>query len=346
MKIFNRNKWTKSIVVFITVLLGVAMLTGCGGKSESSSADTKAGGEKIKIRAGADSSPFSFQFRVAKAKGLFEKYNIDADIQTFSYGIDTLNAVVLDQVDVGEGMDYAVATRLGNSGNLRVASYIATPSLDGASLYVVGDDIKSPADLVGKNIAAQKGTVNEYVWAQTFSKFGVDPKSVNMLYFSSNAEVIAAVQSGKADAIWGDKSLQSKIVEIPGIKSLGDYRLIDFEMKGYLVFKDQFIKDHPEAVENFLKALKEASEYIEKNPQETVDIAYQDLKLPKEDVRKTLETYTYDIRFSQDDYEHLNDIANWSIKTGLIKEAYAVKDFLSLESIRKALPEAVNYKEK
>jgi NitT/TauT family transport system substrate-binding protein len=339
-----RYKFMQMIAFLLVMIIGAAMLAGCGGKS--SAPDKQAGNGKFKIRIGADSAPFSFQFRVAKAKGLFDKYNIDAEIQNFSFGIDTVNALILDQVDSGEAMDYALATRLGKDSDLRIVSYIATPSLDGSSLYVVGDGIKSPADLTGKNIAAQKGTVNEYVWAQTFKKFGVDPKTVNMLYFSSNSEMIAAVQTGKADAIWVDKSNQSKIAEIANIKALGDYHLIDFEMKGYLTLKDQFIKAHPEAVGNFLKALNEASDYIAKNPQETAEIAYQDLKLPKADVLKTLETYTYHVRFSQADYDHLHNIVTWSVQNGLIKNSYAVQDYLSLDILKKTLPEAVTYKGK
>lgn len=337
-------QFIRRMIFLLVMLTGVALLAGCGG--ESSTAGKQAADGRFKVRVGADSAPFSFQFRVAKAKGLFDKYNIDAEIQNFSFGIDTINALLLDQVDSGEAMDYALGTRLGKDSDLRIVSYIATPSLDGSSLYVVGDDIKSPADLTGKNIAAQKGTVNEYVWAQTFKKFGVDPKTVHMQYFSSNAEMIAAVQAGKADAIWGDKSNKSKLLEIPNIRELGDYHLIDFEMKGYLTFKDQFIKAHPEAVENFLKALNEASEYIAQHPQETAEIAYQELKLPKEDVLKTLETYTYHIRFSQDDYDHLQNIITWSAQNGLIKNSYAVQDYLSLDALKKALPETVTYKGK
>lgn len=329
------------LVAVLLIILGVVGLAGCGGAGGA--LDKQAGNSRFAIRIGADSSPFSFQFRVAKAKGFFEKYNIDADVQTFSFGIDTINALILDQVDSGQAMDYALASRLGKESDLRIVSYIATPSLDGASLYVVGPDIKSPADLTGKRIAAQKGTVNEYVWAQTFKKFGVDPKSVHMQYFGSNAEMIAAVATGKADAVWGDKPNKSKILEIAGIKGLGDFHLIDFEMKGYLAFKDQFVKAHPQEVENFLKALNEASEYIAQHPKETADIAYQDLKLPKEDVLKTLETYTYHIRFSQDDYDHIQDIAAWSYQNGLIKNSYAVRDYLALDPLRKALPETVTY---
>jgi ABC-type nitrate/sulfonate/bicarbonate transport system substrate-binding protein len=336
---------TKTIMVMLLIVLGIILLSGCGKNNNNSLAEKTDQG-KFKLRIGADSSPFSFQFRVAKAKGIFEKYNIDAEVQNFAYGIDTVNAVVLDQVDVGEGMDYALSTRLSKDSDLRIAAYIVTPSFDGDSLYAVGDDIKSPADFKGKNIAVMKGTANEYVWAQTLKKFGVDPKSVNMQYFTSVAEEIASVQSGNSAAVWVGKATKSKILEIPHVKELGDYRLIDVEMKGYLVFKDQFIKEHPEIVENVLKALQEASDYIAQNPQEVVDIAYQDLKLPKEDVRKSLGTYEYTVRFNQSDYDHLNDIATWSMENGLIKNRFEVKDFLSLDILKKALPEAVTYNEK
>jgi hypothetical protein len=37
-------------------------------------------GDALKIRVGADSSSFSYQFRVAEGAGIFEKYDIDAEV--------------------------------------------------------------------------------------------------------------------------------------------------------------------------------------------------------------------------------------------------------------------------
>ncbi|MDR1650355.1 MAG: hypothetical protein LBR87_01050, partial [Synergistaceae bacterium] len=65
--------------------------------------------DALKIRVGADSSSFSYQFRVAEGAGIFDKYDIDAEVFTFSSGIDTLNAAILGETDSAQAADFAVA---------------------------------------------------------------------------------------------------------------------------------------------------------------------------------------------------------------------------------------------
>ncbi len=74
----------------VLVLTGIVLIgaSGCSKKTASASAASDA----LTIRVGADSAAFSYQFRVAKKAGIFDKYHINAEISTFSYGIDTLNA--------------------------------------------------------------------------------------------------------------------------------------------------------------------------------------------------------------------------------------------------------------
>ena len=56
-----------------------------------------------------------------------------------------------------------------------------------------------------------------------------------------------------------------------------------------------------------LLALNEANEFIASNPEKTAEIAYKDLKTPKENALKDLANYEYELRFSQDDFNYLLD---------------------------------------
>lgn len=345
------KKIKKLLSVGILLILALGLISGCSNGKDNVSKENKenttanAAEQKLKIRIGADSSAFSFPFRVALEEGIFKKYNIDAEITTFSYGIDTLNALILDQVDVGEGMDFAVGTRLGDNSNLKVVSFIGSPNEKGSELYVIGDDIKSPSDLVGKRIGVQKGTVNEYIWAQIFKKYNIDPNSVKMNYLQSDAELITAFSSGQLDALWVSASKKDTVLKTKGAKSLGDYSLIDFRMRGYAVLKKDFI-NNKEGVKQFLLALNEANEFIAKNPEKTAEIAYKDLKIPKENALKDIQNYEYKLRFLKEDFDHVNNVINWSIDNGLIKKKYDFKDYLDISLLKEVLPNSVTYENK
>lgn len=244
-----RNKITIVILVFSLIM---SVLAGCSSKKDTeasgseqtsqntdssttaaTNAPTEAANEPFSINVAVDSGTFAYPFWVAQNKGILDKYNIKAEFQVYAYGIDTINAVQLDQADLGEGMDFAAISRLGGESELQLVSFLAGSKVEGSHLYALDSSVKKVEDLAGKSVVVQKGTVNEYIWAQTFEQYGIDPKSVNPLYISSTAEGLALVKSGDAAAIWAGADIADQIIELGGT-SLGDYSLIGFTPKGFI----------------------------------------------------------------------------------------------------------------
>ncbi len=346
-------------VALITVCLLIGGTTGCGNNANDASkaaaskteANTTAGEteeasrntETFKINIAVDSGTFAYPFWVAKNKGLLKKYNIEANYQTYAYGIDTINAVQLDQADIGEAMDFAAVSRLGGASELQFISFIAGNNLSGTKLYVLKDSIQKVEDLAGKSVVVQKGTVNEYVWALTYSKFGIDPKSVNPLYISSTAEGLALVKSGDADAIWAGADISNQVVELGG-KSLGDYSLIGFAPQGFLMLKKAYLEENNEGIQRLLKALKEAVDIINADPREAAKIVKDNFKIPEENIAKVLGDTIFDIRLSQQDVEQLDSVTKWSIQNKLIKYDFSVKDYIYLKPLQAVFPDTITYK--
>jgi NitT/TauT family transport system substrate-binding protein len=300
--------------------------------------------EKTKIRIGAEASSFSFQFRVALAAGLFEKYDLDAEIFSFSYGIDTLNATVLGETDSAEAADFAIASRLAPGSNLRIVSYIISPSDDACKLYVRDDSIKVPADLKGRRIGVKKGTVNEYEWGVFLEKFGIKPDEVQYEYLSSTSDQIAAFQGGDIDAFWGVTDIESTVLKVPGARIIGDYALLGSKYKAFLLLDDGFIKANPQAVVNLVKALDEATKLIHDNPEEVAQIAWRELKMPLDVARSSQKTLNYEIRLLQEDLDQIDAVYKWSREHGLIKNQYELADFVYADAIREAFPDKVTVK--
>jgi NitT/TauT family transport system substrate-binding protein len=329
-------------------------LCGCGREGADDAARTQTGearasgegGEApLKIRIGADSYAFSFQFRVARAAGIFRKYNIDADISTYSFGIDTINAAILGETDSAEGMDYAVASRFADNNTLRIVAHIGGPVPDGEKLYSRLPEVDTVADLRGKALGVKRGTVNEYIWGKVFELHGIDPKEVKQVYLGSTAELLAAYQAGEIDAFWGTPEVDAPILAVPGSHALGNLDLAKTVYRGYLLLDEKFIREHEAGVARLLQALDEASAYIAAHPQETAQIVYEDLKAPREAVLETLKSYSYDVRLSQADLDHIVSVANWSVDNGLIKNRYDIRQFVDTAPLRRALPQKLTLRQ-
>lgn len=363
----NRNFRTAAVLLLIIGLMA-GVLAGCGkssgqdsaadtasgssvGAAASSSADSQAqntgtdNGDTtpFKINIAVDSGTFAYPFWVANNKGILKKYNIDASFQTYAYGIDTINAVQLDQADIGEAMDFAAVSRLGGASELQFISFIAGYKMTGSQLFALKDDIQRVEDLAGKSVVVQKGTVNEYVWAQTYAKFGIDPKSVNPLYISSTAEGLALVKSGDADAIWAGGDINDQVIGLGG-RSLGDYSLIGFAPQGFLMLKKPYLEKNNEGIQRLLKALKEAVDAINADPKGTAEIIKDNFKIPVENIAKALGDSLFDVRFSQQDADQLDGVTKWSIQNKLIKYDFNVKDYIYLKPLQAVFPDTVTYK--
>lgn len=59
---------------------------------------------------------------------------------------------------------------------------------------------------------------------------------------------------------------------------------------------------------------------------------------------KNFET-EYEIRFTQDDYDHIQDISNWCADNG-ITDQVEIKDFMNIDAVKEFVPDKVTYSDK
>ncbi|MEY8355791.1 ABC transporter substrate-binding protein [Lachnospiraceae bacterium 54-53] len=155
-------------------------------------------------------------------------------------------------------------------------------------------------------------------WEQLYAQYGIDSSKVNPLYISSNAEGVALVKAGDADAIWAGGDIESQVIEQGGI-SIGDYSLINFAPQGFLMLKKDFIAANQEGLVRLLKALDEAVIYINENPDEAAEIVQKNFGIPSENIAKALKSSIFDVRFSNEDVTQLDSVTKWSIENQLVK---------------------------
>lgn len=340
----------KIIAAIVTGTMITAGFAGCGStkaatdskteKASQSSSEASSDGKLTKIRIGIDSTAWSTPIRIAKQEGLFKKYGLDAEFTTFSWGIDTLNATVLHQTDMGLALDYATASRLGGDSKLKVIANNAVGSEDECKLYVNDPSIKTIKDLKGKNVAVAKGTVNELTWAKALRKYGLSENDVKYKPLSSDAETLAAFKSGGVSAAWFSSQTDDKLKD-KNYKAIADYGTIDQEILEYYVIDGDYLKNNEKAVENVLRALKDANDVLANDKARAVADCAKDLKMPEDEVEKGIDSITFRLEFKNDDSDHLKEIADWSYEHGLFDNTFDLADYIDKEPLSAVVPDQV-----
>lgn len=339
----------KNKMMLTAILLTVIALVAAGCSSSAKTAaenSSTAKSEPIKVRLALDTAAGgSLQFRQAEAQGIFKKYGIDAEISNFAYGIDTINAMLVERSDTGTAADYALLNSL-SKGDFKIVTTLSRETENQAAATVLiakGDDINEPKDLVGKKLGVAKGTVYEYIWYKYLENVGIDPKDIKFVPYSTPDEAIIGVQKGQIDAVWAASIFIDKFLKLEGTKKISDLSAAGANISSYFILQTKFIDEHPEAVENILKALSEAITYVESHKEDTAELAFKELKLPKEGVLKDLEQLTYTVGFTQEDFTHLEEMKQFIKDKGILQQDFDLASKLDLGPLQQAFPDSVTY---
>ena len=336
----------KAAAVIMTAVLA-AGLTACGssgaGAGLSSAKGTQAAG-LTKVRVGTDTMQLAYAQIIAKQKGFYEAEGIDVEITTYAAGIETINAIVTGAADIGAAYDYALCTRLIPGSNVRVISGFVT-NADGSYWYESDrPEIQTAADLKGASIGVVKGTLGEYLVAKELESAGLTPADADIKYLSADGEVAAAYVAGQLDAIIGLKPFTEEYEKVEGRHTLNTTGDLGIKSQGFIAADASFAKDNEAAVTAYLKGTQKALDYIKSNTDDAAQICSDYLTVSKQDVLISFDSFTFDVSFLQEDYDHLQDIADWCSENGVLDKT-SVSDYTVIEPLKKAFSDKVTWKQ-
>ncbi len=340
-----KNRRNAIIAGAMAVLMAFGA-AGCGNATPGTT--TVNAGEKTadltKVRVGTDTMQLAYAQVIGKEKGFYANNGIDVEITTYAAGIETINAIVTGAADIGAAYDYALCTRLIPASNVRVLSNFVT-NADGSYWFETSNpDIQSAADLSKGKIGIVKGTLGEYLIAKELESGGLTTADADINYLSSDGEVVAAYVAKQVDTILGLKPFSEEIEKAEGRHVLNTTGDIGIKSQGFIAVDKAFAEAHPEAVAAYLKGTQEAVDFIKSDTDEAAQICADYLTVSKEDVLKSFDSFTFDVAFSAEDYDHLQNIADWCVENGVLEQPTAISDYFVREPLEIALPEKLTWK--
>ncbi|GKX34473.1 MAG: hypothetical protein MnENMB40S_20910 [Rhizobiaceae bacterium MnEN-MB40S] len=233
---------------------------------------------------------------VAAEKGFLEEEGIKPVVQTYSYGVDTVDAVLAGNADFGVIIDFPLLTRFA-AGKLMSPAIIAEPLPGWHKLYTKAD-LEIPGDLKGKDIGVATGTAQEFVTRTYLSDNGLNPEEdVNMVGFTSLFEIVGAMKAGRLDAawIWGEGVATMDADD--KWKFIADDSIVNQSTSAPLVVLKDYYENHKDTVAKTLRAFQKASEYMESDLDEAVALIAKSVGGDAAQIKNVVQQQRYGLSF-------------------------------------------------
>ncbi|MCD7981422.1 MAG: ABC transporter substrate-binding protein [Clostridiales bacterium] len=348
-------KW-KSMSALL--LAGVVLLAGCGSSDSGTTAesggeegtvsvtDETAGStnEEFTVRVGVNSGDQNSILKIVdEHTGLFSDKGIHLETTEFAAGINTIDAIELDQVDIGLFADYAGVNRFGNtSGSSELRAFTQMTKSDAWDLYVNPDAIQKPEDLYDASLISSAGVVFEYYYARLFEVYGLDISEVTLQNVTSTQEALALAAAGTGDAYWCSSQTAS-LFEKYGWEPFVSISDIDAAMYTFMVAGESYLTEHSDEVIRFLEVSEEGFEYIAENLEQVAQWVEDDLGLDQELFISDWESTEHVYEFTQEAYDDLVSVKDWCYQNGKFDTDFDISDFINTDVLKQMDPDRVTY---
>ncbi|RFU69418.1 aliphatic sulfonate ABC transporter substrate-binding protein [Peribacillus saganii] len=264
------KKWLVIICSFILVFA----LTACGKEQTSgsdSSKDKSSEPLKVTLPTWTGYGPLF----LAKEKGFFEKNGIDVELSIVEGLAERKQALASGKID-GMATALDVQVTLAASDIPVNVVWILDDSYGGDGI-LVKNGINDVKDLKGKTMAFEVGSTSHLLALTALKQGGLTEKDVEVVQMSAG-DAGAAFAAGKVDAAVTWEPWLSK-----GSQANGKVLLSTKDLPGIIVdtvsFKEDVIKNRPDDVKAFVKAMGEAMDYWKENKEDADEIMAKGLKI-------------------------------------------------------------------
>ncbi|MDR1540487.1 MAG: ABC transporter substrate-binding protein [Clostridiales bacterium] len=346
----------KSFSLWLALLIALTAAPGCGANAakETDSAGSgglQANGSLFKVRAVSYSNNLTAYVNLLGIqKGIYAKHGLDVEITVFAAGINSLDALQLDQLDIGSAADFAFLNRVASSEEsvLRIVASNGVIAPDSTVLVANSKDIDSIADLNGKKALVGIGTVGEFCWFEAIKKSGLKQSDIELVPSEGGASDIALLSNNSVSAAWGTtKTLQLlKDAGVEEAHAIADLSILDSPTVSIVVSTDKFINEHTKEMAAYLLAYAEILDLFEADLDGTAEEVHRlDPVIPVDEVKLAYNTSGLNFDFRAENLKAMQAIVDWGLnESKVFKRDYNVEDYLNLRALKEAYPDRGNYK--
>ena len=226
-------------------------------------------GSDAPVRIGYSAWPGWFPLQVSEEKGLFKQAGVPVTLQWFDGYLDSINALNAGQLDCNSQTLGDTISSIAGGAQLQVV--LTNDYSTGNDQIIAAPGIKSVADLKGKKVAAEEGTVDHYLLLLGLKKAGLSAKDITFVPLETGAAA-AAFAAGKVDAVGVFAPFTTQALKRPGSTTLFSSKDFPGAISDHLVCRADFVAKNPEKVQKLVDAWFATLKTIKAEPAATLAI--------------------------------------------------------------------------
>ncbi len=336
--IFHKSKRLTLLAmqVLIIVLIASSASTACSSQSYSGPAET------ITLGLGSSAPGFTPVY-VALSEGYFAKNDLNVTIKSYASGQAAVQGLLNNEVDIAGTTEYPVVECAFNNNAVNI---LATMDKDQA-FYLTGRKdmgIENISDLKGRKIGLPQGTIAEFYLGRLLELNGLTIDDVTVVNTNMTAAA-NAIESGNVDAVVVSQPYSYDIAQQLGSNGIQWPAQNGQSAFDNMVARNVWITANPKLVNEFLKALAQAEDFIAKNP--TKAKATQQSLLNNTDdafLKQSWPLQQFSLSLNESLVAAMEDEARWMIANNLTTEMQVPNflNYISEGELKSVDPEAVN----
>jgi NitT/TauT family transport system substrate-binding protein len=274
---------------FLPLFLLVALVLSACGSSTSGSSTKYSGTIHI---ASSTWTGYALIY-LANSKGIWKNHGLDVNFKDVEDPNDRFIALAAGRL---EGMASTVDAfaRQQSNGVAAVEVFPIDASVGGDGI-LAANTIQSVADLKGKTVGVNQGSVSEWFLAQVLEKNGLHLADVKEQNMTSGAAGAAFVASKIDVAVTWEPWLSKAAARKDGHVLVSSAKYPDLIMDSF-AFRKDFVQKYPDTVKEFMKAYYDAYTWMQGNKTEALKVIGDAVQETPADVTADLATMTlYDL---------------------------------------------------
>ncbi|PZV14785.1 MAG: aliphatic sulfonates ABC transporter substrate-binding protein [Pseudanabaena sp.] len=221
------------------------------------------------LRLGFSAWPGWFPWQVAQDEGKFTKNNLTVDLKWFDGYLESISTLIAGQIDANsQTLGDTVSSVAGGADQVIV---LVNDNSTGNDKIIVSAEINSIADLKGKKVAAEEGTVDHFLLLLGMKKAGLSPQDIQFVPLETGKAATAFV-GGQVDAVAVFAPFTTQALKRAGSKELFSSKDFPGAISDHLVFTRKFVDANPEKVQAAVDSWFATLDYIKANPAKANEI--------------------------------------------------------------------------
>lgn len=269
-KLFHRKSpLSYCIIFFITLSLVIGCTNPAVYIKTTTEMEADASAAAGAVRLGFSAWPGWFPWQVAQEQGIFKKNNVSVDLKWFDGYLESISTLTAEQIDANSQTLGDTVSSV--SGGVDQVIVLVNDNSTGNDKVIVRDGINSVADLKGKKVAAEEGTVDHFLLLLGLQKEGLSDRDIQFVPLETGKAASAFVAE-QVDAVAVFAPFTTQAMKRPGSKELFSSKDFPGAISDHLVFTRKFVDEKPDKVQALVNSWFDTLDYMKANQDKAYEI--------------------------------------------------------------------------